>query len=94
MIKRLSVLLAIIFTMSMMSAMMFEAAQSDHDCIGEGCEICLTLEICDTLLKLGTITAAAALIIRVSAHFIKSCAGKAREFSSQTLISLRVRLDS
>lgn len=94
-IKYLSALLALIFGISVFSAIAFEAAEFDHDCTGEGCIVCMALEMCDNILRLGSSAALAAAAV-VSVLIFVSAAGfeYKKEQHPSTLISLKVRLDS
>ena len=94
-IKYISVLLALIFGISVFASVAFEAAEYDHDCIGEGCIICMALEMCDNILRLGSSAAAAAAVLSAAVLMVQSLSVAYKGFKSlNTLISLKVRLDN
>ena len=71
------------------------AAEADHDCTGEDCPICACIQQCDnTLRRIGNGSAAQSsavvpvlFILFVSALFVA-------EFSQETLVSRKVRLNN
>ena len=93
-LKHLSALLALIFALSVFGAIAFEAAEYDHDCAGEGCAVCMALEMCDNLLRLGS-SAAAAAAVMISAALLSALSVSIYKVNilKCTLISLKVRLD-
>ena len=94
-IRYISALLALIFALLVFGAALFEAAEYDHDCCGEGCGICAVLQICENMLKLGAAGGAAltAAVILTAAAAVP-VDKRTQAGSRHTLISLRVRLDS
>ncbi len=94
-IKLLGAVLALVFALTVFGAAAFEAAQYDHDCCGEGCGICAVLQICDNMLRLGAACGAALAVCAVCAVSALAIIRAYVGFEGRnTLISLRVRLDS
>ena len=82
---------AILFVM--LTSAFFIAAEADHDCIGDGCEICCQVNVCHAVLKslaLIAITAvfAAAVCVALCTVFA-ACGEQARNLK---LVSLKVKL--
>lgn len=93
--KYLSTLIALFFLISILFSIAFEAAEADHDCTGEGCSICMALEICDNILKTGCTAAAGAAVIAFAAAFEEAVSKYySKRAAENTLISLKVRLDN
>lgn len=91
--KLLSMLIAAALVLAMLSPIVYIAAESGHDCIGDGCEICCRINACcDTLriLSLAVCAAAfAAALIRALSSLTSFCT---KSCGSYTLVSLKVKL--
>lgn len=91
----LSAALAVSVLFVVLYSVIFIAAQSHHDCIGENCPICLQIQNCENTLK--TLSSAAAVtavsaIFYVAFFIIRTY--NTRPFVSSTPISLKVELSN
>ena len=62
----LAMVMAVAIFAVMLSSALFLAEEADHDCIGDGCQICLQLNLCRgvlTSLSLVLLAAVAALTV-------------------------------
>ena len=89
----LSAALAVSVLFVVLYSVIFIAAESHHDCIGENCPICLQIQNCENTLK--TLSSAAAVtavsaILYATFFIIKTY--NTRPFVSATPISLKVKL--
>jgi len=70
----------------------FIAAEAEHDCAGEHCEICLDLHICKELLKGLLCAPAVAAVVWAIAGAVRIVANHAAARRAVTLVSLNVQL--
>lgn len=88
-------LLVLAVVLVMLSSAVYIAVQADHDCTGDGCQICYHITSCQQMLKqtamTGSAVAAAAAIVYILCSSLP-CA--ARLFASYTLVSLKVKLSN
>ena len=92
-IKRIAVLLAVIFAVTVFGSAVFEAAHADHDCCGEGCAVCAQMSACENMLRSGTVsTGAVFAVMCAAAAVILTAKPKRRNIKCDTLISLKVLL--
>ena len=47
----LAMVMAVVIFAVMLSSALFLAEEANHDCIGDGCQICLQLTLCRGILK-------------------------------------------
>ena len=47
----ITLLLVVVFGLIILGSIAFSAAEADHSCSGEDCEICLTIEQCEKLIS-------------------------------------------
>ncbi|MBR1422416.1 MAG: hypothetical protein IJ571_03080 [Ruminococcus sp.] len=97
MISRKQRIIALVFALLLgviiLGSSLFVALESDHECIGEGCEICLAVEQCEKVLSavslaVGAFFAAAFLSVAAAAVIIIDMTAH----RSATPISLKVKL--
>ena len=93
-LKRIvTLLLVAAVCFAMLFSVCFIAAETDHDCAGEGCVICARLDACENMLtavSLAAVTLAAfAAVTRFAIHIPATALN---ELDGRTLISLKVEL--
>lgn len=92
-IKIVAVTLAVAFLLSVSLSLCFITQESDHDCIGEGCEICALLSQCERTLKIlfafAKETVLAISISYISHGFIKSLTDV---MSQDSPVALKIKL--
>ena len=90
-ILALVVAMAVLFVM--LTSAFFIAAEADHDCDGDGCEICCQIDVCRAVLRgLALIVIAAALAAAACVAFRRDFAARQEQARSCTLVSLKVKL--
>ena len=68
--------------------------EADHDCCGEDCHICETLENCQaTLHQIGAVPVAGSAVIASVFFFIALSLREVRRFSNETPVSDKVQLN-
>ena len=68
--------------------------EADHDCCGEECHICETLENCQaTLHQIGAVPVAGSAVIASVFFFIALSLREVRRFSDETPVSEKVQLN-
>ncbi len=92
-IKLVALALTVVFLLSASLSLYFIAQEADHDCVGEGCEICALLSQCEhtlkTLFAFAKEAVLALSILYVSHGFVKSPA----DITAQgTPVALKVEL--
>ena len=90
-ILALVVAMAVLFVM--LTSAFFIAAEADHNCDGDGCEICYQIDVCRAVLRglaLIVITAALAAVGCVALRC--DFAARQEQARSCTLVSLKVKL--
>ena len=90
-ILALVVAMAVLFVM--LTSAFFIAAEADHDCDGDGCEICCQIDVCRAVLRgLALIVIAAALAAVGCVALRCDFAARQEQARSCTLVSLKVKL--
>ena len=88
-----NVVLAVLVFAAVTFSLFMIARGADHDCIGENCPVCAVIALCRNTLKYlgGALTAAAVLLacLRSAQYSVPSFRAG---YSSQTPISLKVKL--
>ena len=90
----ITLLLAVVFGLIILGSIAFSAAEADHSCSGEDCEICLTIEQCEKLISTVCLAIGAffaAMFITAAVNAIALFADKCRE-SVLTPVLLKVKL--
>lgn len=89
----IALLIAIVLCLAMAFSVAFIVLESDHDCIGEHCEICLEIEACVNLLR-GIGFAVLTFLIAVALGHISYKTPKPSEVVRwlDTLVALKVKL--
>lgn len=94
--KRLfAVLLIVLTVVVMLSSAVYIAAQSDHDCVGNDCQICCHMASCQHVLRQAALTGGA--VSAAAAMFLCVCgglSGTVRLFTADTLVSSKVKLSN
>ena len=91
----LAVVMAVALFAVMLSSALFLAEEADHDCIGDGCQICLQMNLCRGVLKsLSLVLLAAAAALTVACILwggFRPCQGSDGHI---TLVALKVKLSN
>ena len=91
----LAMVMAVALFAVMLSSALFLAEEADHDCIGDGCQICLQLNLCRGVLKsLSLVLLAAAAALTVACILwggFWPCQGSDGHI---TLVALKVKLSN
>lgn len=92
-------IVALVVCIALMAVMLFSSAYvahlADHDCIGEGCQICAVLENCQQNLKNLLAVAVVAVFVAAAAHFFWGSNPYFKKiFTQNTLIQLKVKLSN
>ena len=88
----LTMLLAAVMALVMLSSAAYIAAESHHDCTGEDCAICHQIKACEELLKGIGLAAAAAVMAAVSYTLCDADVSHDEAAHGVTLVSLKVKL--
>ena len=87
----LAVAVAVLFVM--LYSALFIAAEVDHDCVGENCQICYQISVCENTLKnLSLAVCAVAFAAAFTYTLCRSISACAEVAPSYTLVSLKVKL--
>lgn len=90
----IALVFALLFGVIILGSSLFVALESDHDCIGEGCEICLAVEQCEKVLTAASLAVGAffaAVIVPALAAAAVIAADKSSH-KAATPVSLKVKL--
>ena len=91
--KIFSILLALTLFLIMLYSAFFIAAEVHHDCIGEDCQICYQISICQDTLKKFSLTFFIAVFLSAFIHALYKNTSFLKEYSQNyTLVSLKVKL--
>ena len=93
--RAVMILVALMALFAVLYSSLYIAVEANHDCTGDGCQICIQINACDHVLKnlslaAGAVTVAAALLYMRSL-IVPNCAD-ARFVC--TLVSLKVKLSN
>ena len=91
----LAMLMAVAIFAVMLSSALFLAEEADHDCIGDGCQICVQMNVCRGILKSLSLVLHVAVAVLLAACI--SCGrfwpcGKSTH--QVTLVTLKVKLSN
>ena len=93
--RTLALLLSFAVIFFLLSSSAFIVIHADHDCIGEGCEICEILCICAERLQQLVITFVLIMLVAAASTFFCGCvADFVFSLTSHTLVSLKVKLSN
>ena len=93
--RALALLLAVAVIFVLFSSSALIVLHADHDCIGEGCEICELLCVCaECLRQLAVAVIVIALAMATFILFHNCVADAAFPRTSCTLVTLRVKLSN
>lgn len=91
--RALALLLLAIVVFTLIFAALFMSLQGNHNCVGEGCSVCLQIStIHDLLSKLGCVLLALFLLFALCGSFESIKSSCAHLIGVATLVSLRVKL--
>lgn len=91
--RMLALVMAAAILFVVLTSAFFIAAEADHDCIGDGCEICCQINVCRTVLKGLALAVIAAVLTAAAGHAFGFGVAENRVFYPQyTLVSLKVKL--
>ena len=92
--RRITVIIVTaLIALAMLSSAAFVAAEADHDCTGEGCEICCAISLCVNIFKSITATFTAAAALAFALYGIISAIGSFKLLTAtETPVSLKTKL--
>lgn len=91
--KRAAAVLACVLFFAMLLSVLFIAYESQHDCTGANCSVCMKIDACENALKnISGAVAAAVTLAAVCFVFVRTLAGAAVLCVSPTPVSLKVKL--
>ena len=91
--RMLAMAMAAAILFIVLASAFFIAAEANHDCVGDGCEICCQINVCRTVLKgLALAVIAAVLVVVAGYAFGFGVADKYVFCPRFTLVSLKVKL--
>lgn len=91
--KRAAIVFACVLFFAMLLSVLFIAHETDHECIGEDCQVCARLAACENSLKniSGAVTAAAA-VAAVCFVFVRMLLCSSVLCAASSPVSLKVKL--
>ncbi len=91
--KRAAVILACVLFFAMLFSVLFIAHESQHDCSGNNCSVCMKIEACESALRnISGAVSAAAVLAAVSFVFVKAVLSVSAVCVQPTPVSLKVKL--
>ena len=91
--KKRAAVLAALFVLVLLLSAVFIVHEAEHDCHGEGCAVCVQLDVCRTLLRqLGLLLVVFAAALAARACPLRLCAPEEERFCRPTPIRLKVKL--
>lgn len=91
--RMLAMAMAVAILFIVLASAFFIAAEANHDCVGDGCEICCQINVCRTVLKgLALAVIAAVLAAAASRPLPFLFVGCRLSAPRCTLVSLKVKL--
>ena len=91
--RMLALVMAAAILFVVLTSAFFVAAEADHDCIGDGCEICCQIDACCAVLKGLALAIIAAVLTAAASHAFGFGIADKPVFCPQfTLVSLKVKL--
>ena len=91
----LAMLMAVAIFAVMLSSALFLAEEADHDCIGDGCQICVQMNVCRGILKsLSLAFHAAVAALAVACILYGSICPRGESSDHVTLVTLKVKLSN
>lgn len=92
-IKLVALALTVAFLLSASLSLYFITQEADHDCVGEGCEICALLSQCEHTLKIIFAFAKEAVLALSILHISHGFVKKLADITAQnTPVALKVEL--
>lgn len=89
----ISLVVAVAVLFVMLYSALFIAAEADHDCVGENCQICYQISVCENTLKnLSLAVCAVAFVAAFTYTLCRSISACAEVALRYTLVSLKVKL--
>ena len=93
-LKALTALLGAAVLFVVLFSSLYIMLEADHDCCGEDCHICETLENCQaTLHQIGSVPVTGSAVIVSAFFFIALSLREVRRFSNETPVSDKVQLN-
>lgn len=91
----LAMLMAVAIFAVMLSSTLFLAEEVDHDCIGDGCQICVQMNVCRGILKSLSLALYAAVAALAVACILCGSFNPCEESADHvTLVTLKVKLSN
>ena len=91
----LAMLMAVAVFAVMLSSALFLAEEADHDCIGDGCQICVQMNVCRGILKSLSLALHAAVAAFAVVYILCGSFWPREESTGHvTLITLKVKLSN
>ena len=91
----LAMVMAVALFAVMLSSALFLAEEANHDCIGDGCQICLQMNLCRGILKSLSLALHAALAALTVAYILWGGFWPSQGSTGHiTLVALKVKLSN
>ena len=91
----LAMVMAVALFAVMLSSALFLAEEADHDCIGDGCQICLQMNLCRGVLKSLSLVLLAAVAALAVAYILWGDFRPSQGSDGHiTLVALKVKLSN
>ena len=96
--KRNNRMLAMLLCLGVISIMLFScvyaACAADHECIGEGCQVCASIEACEQNIKNLVTAVVLAIAVALSGHLFTRAVCPGKPVFRSTLVMLKVKLSN
>ena len=90
-----ALLLAVTIPVIMLYSAFFVGAEADHDCVGEGCQICYQVDACQNTLKSLSLAVCVTAVAVAFTYTLCRCISLCMDYAQRdTLVSLKVKLSN
>ena len=90
--KKIKAFISLLIVFSLLFAFVFISLESNHDCTGEDCQICASIQSFGNLLKKLVLSVFAVFVTLCLSEFVALFNRRTEKIFSYTLISLKVKL--
>lgn len=91
----LAMLMAVVVFAVMLCSAFFLAEEAHHDCVGDGCQVCLQMNVCRGILEsLSLVLHAAVVALAVACILCGSFWPREKSTDHVTLVTLKVKLSN
>lgn len=88
-----AIVFSILIVSTLLFSVMFVAVKTNHDCIGEDCPVCHSIQSCvQTLRTLNTVVVTTIVILAVDYSLVRITLPHVYDIILRTLVSLKVKL--